>query len=76
MFKVYIVTKEMTLFDGTASSVVLPGEDGQFNILPFHAPIVFKLTEGEIRVDDKLFNISDGIMRFEDNELHAIVELP
>ena len=44
-----IISAEKILFEGEASSVTLPGENGRFTVLPRHASIVSTLTAGTIR---------------------------
>lgn len=63
------------MFDGVAKSVILPGDQGEFEVLSFHWPIVSILTKGEIIIDDMGFPISKGIARFENEKLTALVEL-
>ena len=45
-----IITPENKLFEGSVSSVQLPGVEGKFEILNDHAPIISTLTKGNIRV--------------------------
>jgi len=65
-----IVSPEAKLFSGEVTSVSLPGVDGSFQILNFHAPIVSTLKEGTIKmvasnfyfdkeVEDKFTRIND-----------------
>ena len=42
--KVIIVSPEKTLFNGDAQGVVVPGEEGAFEILKGHAPIISTLS--------------------------------
>ena len=44
-----ILTPEKKLFSGDASSVTLPGIDGQFQLLNNHAPIISALGKGNIK---------------------------
>lgn len=46
--RVLIVSPERTLFDAEVSNILVPGEQGQFEILVHHAPIISSLTAGEI----------------------------
>lgn len=46
-----IVSPEATLFSSEVDSVVVPGVDGEFEMLKDHAPIVSILKEGTIRVN-------------------------
>lgn len=64
-----VVLREM------ASSVVLPGEEGEFSVLDFHQPIVSCLKEGVVKIDEKQsIPIKRGIARMEGNELVVLVE--
>ncbi len=41
-----IISAEKILFEGEARSVTLPGEMGQFTVLPRHASLVSTLVKG------------------------------
>ncbi|WP_369998628.1 F0F1 ATP synthase subunit epsilon [Winogradskyella sp.] len=45
-----IVSPEATLFSSEVDSVVVPGVNGEFEMLKDHAPIVSILKEGTIRI--------------------------
>lgn len=75
MFNVAILDQAHVIFDGMANSVVLPGDDGEFEVLDFHKPIVSFLRRGEIIIDNMGFPISRGIARFYKDRLIALVEL-
>ncbi|APY08639.1 hypothetical protein BWZ20_10135 [Winogradskyella sp. J14-2] len=45
-----IVSPEATLFSSEVDSVVVPGVNGEFEMLSNHAPIVSILSEGTIRI--------------------------
>ena len=44
-----IISTEKILFEGEADSVTLPGEKGQFTVLPRHASLISTLVAGKIR---------------------------
>ncbi|RZN84694.1 MAG: F0F1 ATP synthase subunit epsilon [Winogradskyella sp.] len=46
-----IVSPEATLFSSEVDSVVVPGVNGEFEMLKDHAPIVSILKEGTIRIN-------------------------
>ncbi len=75
MFNVAILDQAHVIFDGVAHSVILPGDEGEFEILDFHKPIISFLRRGEIVIDDMGFPISRGIMKFYREQLIALVEL-
>ena len=43
-----IISPEKTLFQGAVLSVILPGTNGEFGILPDHAPLIASLRKGDI----------------------------
>lgn len=45
-----IVTPEAILFSSEVDSVVVPGVNGEFQILNNHAPVVSILNEGKVKV--------------------------
>jgi len=49
--KVQIVTPEKTLFDGAAKYVQVCGSQGEFGVLPNHAPLVSSLKAGKVSVE-------------------------
>lgn len=44
-----IISAEKVLFEGEASMVTLPGEMGQFTVLPHHASLISTLVKGKIK---------------------------
>ena len=62
-----IVSPEATLFSSEVDSVVVPGVNGEFEMLNNHAPIVSLLKEGVVKI--KTHSISDLVF----DELHADV---
>ena len=75
MFKVMILNPKWTIYEGEAKSVSLPGEEGEFEVLDFHKPIISLLIKGEIVIDwKKSIPISKGIVKMYDDELIALVE--
>ena len=73
-----ILSAEEKIFSGEVDSVILPGTDGQFQILNNHAPIISSLTDGEIKYSDKSKNetleINGGIVEVLDNKVSALIE--
>lgn len=75
MINVSIINQAQVVFEGVANSVIVPGDYGEFEVLPFHWPIVSLLVKGEIIIDNMGFPIAKGIMRFAGEDLVALVEL-
>jgi len=75
MFKVTILNPKRTIYEGEAKSVFLPGDQGEFEVLELHKPIISILRRGEIIIDwNKSVAISKGIMRMRKDKLVALVE--
>lgn len=51
--EIKILTPRETLFEGQVSSLVAPGEDGLFGILPKHSPMIVKLKKGYLKVENQ-----------------------
>lgn len=56
-----IVSPEATLFQGTVTSVTLPGIEGSFQLLNNHAPIVSILDKGEIKITAEKFQFAKEV---------------
>ena len=74
-----IITPEKELYNGTVTSVKVPGSTGEFEILNNHASIVSSLINGNIRViNDKLeelkFNIKSGVIEMQKNKIVILAE--
>ena len=56
-----IVSPESKLFQGEVTSVSLPGVDGSFQVLNYHAPIVSTLKEGVIKIGSASFKFEKEV---------------
>lgn len=79
MLHVHILSPEEKLFQGKAQIITLPGEDGSFQILPQHAPIVASLADGDISLQDEegkenLFHIRSGFVEVLNNTVNILVQ--
>ena len=69
-----IITPEKEVFNGEISSVKLPGQTGEFEVLNNHASIISTLTSGDIRVitiedETKKFTINGGVIEMKQNKI-------
>ena len=76
MLHIVVTSPERVLFDGTARSVIFPGEQGTFEVLTLHRPLVSLLTAGTMYIDGRAIPIRRGVMRVTNDEVTTIVELP
>ena len=74
MLQVTIVSPQNVLFSGEAHRVILPGEEGVFEVWPFHRALVSRLLPGLIAVDGEHLPIQRGVVKVEPERIIAIVE--
>ena len=74
MLKLKIVTPERVEYDGEVSQVVVPGTQGQFEILTNHAPIISTLQKGPVVYDGNELPILGGFVEVQKNEVSLCVE--
>lgn len=77
--QVRIITPERIVFDGPADGVVATAYDGQFGILPGHAPMMVVLGIGELRLrqGDKYdwFAVGEGFLHVVDDVVTVLAPL-
>ena len=75
MLEVTIISPQRVIFEDRAKSILLPGEQGVFELAPFHRNIISRLIRGAIVVDgENIFNIRRGVIKLEENKTTIIVE--
>ena len=77
--QVRIITPERIVFDGEADAVVATAYDGQFGILPGHAPMMVVLGIGELRLRQgeryEWFAIGEGFLHVLDDVVTVLTPL-
>ena len=80
MFNAHIVTiSDKILYNGKAHSVMMPGVEGEFEVVDLHGPIAALLAPGVITIvtgkkEPWQEVIEQGVVRFDGKELFAVVE--
>ena len=74
-----LVSPDKEHFIGSTEMVVLPGEEGDFSVLPDHAPIITYLRPGEIKIilqkeDDKSYFVAGGFVKVDKNNCQVLVD--
>ena len=72
---VFVASPEEVLFTGPAHSVLLPGEQGVFEVLPLHRPLLSRLFAGMLVIDGRPWPIRRVVARVADDEVTVVVEL-
>lgn len=73
---VTVLTPKRVVFEGKAGSIILPGEQGVFNVLPFHKRLLSRLVSGILFIDDRSLPIRRGIVKINQNRVTVIIESP
>ncbi len=76
-FPLEIVCTEGIVFQEDVESVYLYGTEGEFELLPYHFPLVASLAPSEINIagNDPL-PIQSGVVMFTDNQCTIMAEMP
>ena len=74
-----VLSPDQEIFQGSITSVKVPGVGGQFEILNNHAPLVSALGEGEVRIlkdggEKMTFSIEKGFVEVLSNEVALLVQ--
>ena len=73
-----IITPDQQVFEGEVDSATFPGEDGSFQVLHNHAPLVSSLGKGIIRYRGKGGNASvmveGGVVEVLKNNITVLAE--
>ncbi|MEA3372583.1 MAG: ATP synthase F1 subunit epsilon [Campylobacterota bacterium] len=74
-----ILTPNGLIFDGQAASVTLPGEEGEFGVLPHHASLTTLLSAGviDIEKEDKSSEsivVNWGVVQVDEKKVVVLVD--
>jgi len=74
-----VLSPDREIFEGTISSVKVPGTGGEFEVLNNHAPVVAALGQGKVRIikdgGEKMnFEIEKGFIEVLNNEISLLVQ--
>ncbi len=79
--RVRILMGDEKVFEGEAFMAVVPGLDGEFAVMGFHQPFLYRLRRGYLKIkekneleDGRLFPIEDGLAKFSSNGLLLLCE--
>lgn len=74
-FKISIMTPEALLYQNEVESVFFVGDQGEYELLPYHYPVLGVLKEGNIIINWKeAVPIKFGIVKFFANDCIVLVE--
>jgi F-type H+-transporting ATPase subunit epsilon len=77
-FKFELVSPERVLVSAEASEVIVPGADGQFTVLPGHAPFISSLRPGTMLIKlasgERRVFVRGGIAEVEPDSLTILAQ--
>lgn len=74
-FKLLIMNPDRVIFKGEVESLFLQGDTGEYELLPYHYPVLGLLREGRIIIDWKFYvPIKKGVIKFFKNDCVILVE--
>jgi F-type H+-transporting ATPase subunit epsilon len=78
-FQVVVVTPEQQVLDETATQAILPAHDGLIGILTGRAPLLVKIGQGPLQIDQggktRRLYIEGGIAQMKDNRLTVLTQV-
>lgn len=75
-----VIAGRKEIYKEEVYEAILPGLDGEFSVMDFHQPFLYRLRKGTIKFNEqkdaksKLLSIEDGIARFTGNSLMVLCE--
>jgi len=74
-FKISVMTPEALLYQNEVESVFLTGDQGEYELLPYHYPVLGILTQGNIILNwHEAVPVKFGIVKFFANDCVILVE--
>ncbi|HNV87182.1 MAG TPA: hypothetical protein PKL97_09520 [Candidatus Omnitrophota bacterium] len=74
-FRLQIVSLVRVVFDGEVPMIHLIGDEGEYEVLPFHYPLLGALPQGEVMIADfGNIPIRSGVVLFESNTCTILIE--
>lgn len=74
-FRLQVVSLMRLLFDGDVRSVYLSGDEGEYELLPYHYALLGALPEGEIKIQGySSIGLRAGVISFKENTCLILVE--
>jgi len=75
VFNLRVLNPDKMVFEGEISSLFLEGDTGEFEILPYHYPVLSLLKPGRMIIDWRYYiPLKKGLVRFFMNECVVIIE--
>lgn len=74
LLDVCVLSSKKVVLQTKAKSVIMPGEQGVFEALAFHKPLLSRLISGTLFIDEQGITIKRGIVKINQNKVTIIIE--
>ncbi len=75
-FNLQVMSLKGLAFDGEVESIYLMGDNGEFELLPFHYPLVASIPEGDLKIAEYgAIPIRVGVLNFKNNQCKILAEI-
>ena len=74
LLDVLVLTPRKIIFENKARSIIVPGEEGVFEVAGFHKRLLSRLISGTILIDEDAIPIKRGAIKVDQNKVTIIVE--
>jgi len=74
LLDVTVLSPTQVIFEGKARNMIVPGEQGVFEVLPFHKRILSRLLAGTMLIEEHSFLMRRGIIKVNQNRVTVIME--
>ncbi|MBF0331797.1 MAG: hypothetical protein HQL17_07650 [Candidatus Omnitrophica bacterium] len=73
-FRCVVMSSRQLIFEGEVKSLFIAGDRGEYELLPYHYPLI-GIVAGELIIDwEKRVSVKGGVVRFFANECNVIIE--
>ncbi|MDD5421830.1 MAG: hypothetical protein WC592_00020 [Candidatus Omnitrophota bacterium] len=71
-----VMNADMVVFAGAVDSIFLQGDTGEFELLPYHYPVLSLLRQGKIIINwSNYIPIRKGVVKFFKNDCVILIDL-
>jgi F0F1-type ATP synthase epsilon subunit len=75
-FNLQVLSLKGIAFDDLVESIYLTGDNGEFELLAFHHPLVSSIPEGDLKIaDHESIPIKVGVLCFRNNQCRIVAEI-
>ena len=75
-FNLQVMSLKGLAFDDMVESIYLTGDDGEFELLAFHHPLVASIPEGDLKIaGHESIPIKVGVLSFRNNQCRILAEV-